>query len=420
MKQKHNSIHKSIFNPLTQESKKILTAFPKIITSVCDISKHAASLKYDIRSLFYTLTNDRTSRTADYMNDPKKRNAYIHYYQWWNLVRLVKLFSAADIRIQEAAADFGSGPLTVVCALWIAKPELRKQAIRWYCTDISGAALAVGEDIFLALTAYTAKYSNADQAQWSIVKIKGTFGVSLKEKISFITTANMFNESYNKKNGSQYAKTAAETLYSYLCPSGSIFIIEPGTPPAAEFLFYMRTHFLHLNFFIKSPCPHAHVCPLTGTAGLFSQKKRTKWCHFSFSTDDAPSNLQSFSEKINLPKKRASLSFLHVSLQHPMSESRKKIPARICSDIIRLPEDRIGRYACSMHGLLLITAHSGNSAAVRAAAFGSIFEYSAAVYNKNNRDKKSGAYVIETKSPAVSVKKTLHKKKTRRRKREWV
>ena len=44
-----------------------------------------------IHELFHELTDERSSRKTQYLNNPVKLSAYTHYYVWWNLIRLVKL-----------------------------------------------------------------------------------------------------------------------------------------------------------------------------------------------------------------------------------------------------------------------------------------------------------------------------------------
>lgn len=128
-----------------------------------------------VHKLFHELTDERSSRKTQYLNNPVKLSAYTHYYVWWNLIRLVKLLQNIDILLENGdhAADFGSGPLTFVCALWIAKPELRRKQLSWYCVDISHRALNFGEELFLTLCAYTGKNAGTTESPWRIKKICG-------------------------------------------------------------------------------------------------------------------------------------------------------------------------------------------------------------------------------------------------------
>ena len=76
------------------EAKKILADFDKIISSTHPLnSKQRAMLPKNILELSHTLTDERTERRLGYMNQPATLSAYTHYYLWWNLVRLTRLFS---------------------------------------------------------------------------------------------------------------------------------------------------------------------------------------------------------------------------------------------------------------------------------------------------------------------------------------
>ena len=124
----------SIFSELTPEAKNILAHFPVLLDQILPLdAKKKQLLPQHIHTLFHELTDERSSRKTNYLNDPVKLSAYTHYYVWWNLVRLTKLLQNLDIQLDDGdyAADFGSGPLTLICALWIAKPELRKKRLTW-------------------------------------------------------------------------------------------------------------------------------------------------------------------------------------------------------------------------------------------------------------------------------------------------
>ena len=99
---------------------------------------------------------------------------------WWNLIRLTKLFSninfdSVNLSDGDFCLDIGSGPLTVVTALWLTRPELRSKKITWYCLDISKEVLSLGENIFLSVAAKTLSDSE-EELPWKIIRVKGSFG----------------------------------------------------------------------------------------------------------------------------------------------------------------------------------------------------------------------------------------------------
>ncbi len=401
---------KPVFSGLTSEAKNILEYFPMLLDQVLPLdAKKKQLLPQHIHTLFHELTDERSSRKTHYLNDPVKLSAYTHYYVWWNLVRLTKLLQNLEIPLDDGdyAADFGSGPLTLVCALWIAKPKLRKKRLTWYCVDISNKALSFGEELFLALCAYTGKKDNGE-IPWTVKKVCGAFGTPLSEKVSLITEANMFNEIFWNSSLSldDQAEKTHRTVMHYLKPAGSVLFIEPGIPLAGEFLSLLRTEFVEAGFSIYAPCPHVGVCcfpnrPLqTGTAKM--PIAFHKWCHFTFETHDSPENLLRLSEASHLGKERASLSFLYGTLSssalssgNAEKASSEGIPVRICSDIIKPDPQTIGRYACSEKGFMFITGHAYKESVLNTAVSGTLLILPEEAVKFHQRDKKTHALLVE-------------------------
>ena len=401
---------KPVFSELTSEAKNILEHFPMLLDQILPLdAKKKQLLPQHIHTLFHELTDERSSRKTHYLNDPVKLSAYTHYYVWWNLVRLTKLLQNLDIRLDDGdyAADFGSGPLTFVCALWIAKPELRKKRLTWYCVDISNKALSFGEDLLLALCAYTGKKNNNGEIPWTVKKVCGAFGTALSEKVSLVTEANMFNEIFwnSPLSLDDQAEKTSRTVMHYLKPNGAVLFIEPGIPLAGEFLSLLRTEFLAAGFSVYAPCPHAGVCcfpnrPLQG--GTKAPVAFHKWCHFTFETHDSPENLLRLSEASHLGKERASLSFLYgtLSLSALSSGTAEKassegIPVRICSDIIKPDPQTIGRYACSEKGFMFITGHAYKESVLNTAVSGALLMLPEETVRLHQRDKKTHALLVE-------------------------
>ena len=400
-----------VFSELTSEAKNILEHFPALLDQVLPLdAKKKQLLPQHIHTLFHELTDERSSRKTHYLNDPVKLSAYTHYYVWWNLVRLTKLLQNLEIPLDDGdyAADFGSGPLTFICALWIAKPELRKKRLTWYCVDISNKALSFGEELFLTLCAYTGKKNNNGEIPWTVKKVCGAFGTPLSEKVSLVTEANMFNEIFwnSPLSLDEQAEKTHRTVMHYLKPAGSVLFIEPGIPLAGEFLSLLRTEFLAAGFSIYAPCPHDGVCcfpnrpPQGGTKAPVAFHK---WCHFTFETHDSPENLLRLSEASHLGKEWASLSFLYGALSSPSAlssgtakqETSNGIPVRICSDIIKPDPHTIGRYACSEKGFMLITGHAYKESVLNTAVSGALLILPEESVKLHQRDKKTHALLVE-------------------------
>lgn len=403
---------KNIFKENDEDTKALLNSFDLIIKDALKLSsKQTASVPKDIRILFHELTNERGSRKVNYLNNPVKLTAYIYHYMWWNLVRISKLIGNLDFDLKDGdiIADFGCGPMTLMCAFWIAKPELRSKKLHWYCADISGKALAAGEALFNSLFAFTNQNAGIEQtSNWKLTKLNGSFGLPLKEKVNLFVSANMFNEifwdSSIKIEGE--AERAAKTIQHYLQKNGAALIIEPGIPLAGEFVSALRKNFIEKKYKIISPCPHVEICPIPGrkTAEQNNIKypiASDKWCHFSFYADDAPSKLVELSEAARLEKTRASLSFIYCrgeekkEKQSDLENEKKDFLARISSEIIKLGDGKIGRYACSEKGFLLLTEKKGSRSKLKEYVDGSLIKIENEKINRFFHDRKTGALIIQ-------------------------
>lgn len=346
--------------------------FDKTIQSVRPLnSRQMQALPENIASLSHQLTDERGSRRLGYMNENVQLSAYVRYFTWWNLVRLTRLFSnlpeeafpAADC----ACLDLGSGPLTLVTALWISRPELRNKKLTWYCLDLSQAALTLGEELYMSVAAQLPPSDEKAPAHWKIIRVKGSFGTFIKEKCGFITCANMFNEldQGSKMPPEFQTKKYYDQLSAYAADAAQFLLVEPGVPKAARTLSLLRERFIKAGYEVKAPCPHALECPMNGFKSYTGSKN--KWCNFAFSTEDAPARLQKLSVAAKLPKERAVLSFISavkVEGKEETAAAGKKnssLLLRITSDSFRLPKNRTGYYACSRLGLTLVSSEQGDS-----------------------------------------------------------
>ncbi|UTC64582.1 hypothetical protein E4O00_12620 [Treponema sp. OMZ 788] len=408
---------KNIFKENDENTNRLLNSFDLIIKDALKLSsKQTASIPKDIRILFHELTNERSSRKVNYLNNPVKLTAYIYHYMWWNLVRISKLIGNLDFDLKDGdvIADFGCGPMTLMCAFWIAKPELRAKKLHWYCADISGKALAAGEALFNSLVDFTnqSKHGIEQVSNWKLTKLNGSFGLPLKEKVKLFVSANMFNEifwdSSIKVEGE--AERAAKTILHYLQKDGAALVIEPGIPLAGEFISALRKNFIEKKCGILSPCPHSEICPIPGKKAFEKSDVKypiasDKWCHFSFYADDAPSKLVELSEAAKLEKTRASLSFIYCRAEKLKQESesgradhadsKKEFLARISSEIIKLGEGKIGRYACSEKGFLLLTEKKGARSKLKEYVDGTLIKIENEKINRFFHDRKTGALIIQ-------------------------
>ena len=396
-------IIQSLFDPkqIPDDAKKILQDFDQIAQSSMPAnSKQLVALPKQIRELSHQMTDDRGSRRLGYMNEKTFLASYVRYFMWWNLVRLTRLFANLDFDFLsdgDVCLDIGSGPLTLPCALWLSRPDLRKKKLVWYVMDISQLALSLGEEIFLSVAAATGG------EPWKIVRVKGPLGTAVKEKAAFVTCANMFNEILQKQSEPPdfLAKKYSQSLFKYLDfgeqASPAIFLAEPGTPGSGRFVSLMRDAFIRRGLFAAAPCPHQQNCPMDGRR-LGKGGATGKWCNFAFDTDDAPKKLLALSAKAGIPKERAVISFVYARAETACKPKTCGGLLRIASDIIRVPaaepgqKPRIGHYACSEQGLVLALSKGGHRV-----YSGDLVEIENAGKPKSGpaRDAKTGALIVE-------------------------
>ena len=341
------------FSSLPEEQQKILNGFGSTVQGIYPLTqKQKFNLPMNIRELSRQLTDRRSERNPAYMNSPAQSFAYIHYFMWWNLVRFVHLLHNLEIELDDGdyALDLGSGPLTMVTALWIAKPELRNKKITWYTLDVSMSTMSRGEEIFYAVCSET--LSTQCTEPWKIIKIKGGMETKINHQVKFLSCANMFNEVFwnAKEKTESIAASAARRFTEMTGPGGKILVIEPGIPPSGKFISLLRGSLMKRKAKIISPCPHQGECPMKGDRG-------GKWCHFVFDGNKAPENLKKLSKLAKLEKERISLSFVFAEKckTEPEPSSFGELKLRVISDKIKLPDFKTGRYCCSACGLVILS-----------------------------------------------------------------
>ena len=386
---------------LSPQALAVLNDFDKLVQGVRPLnSRQLQQLPQNIKALSHQMTDERSERRLGYMNENAQLSSYIRYFTWWNLVRLTRLFSNLPAQCfpggDEVCLDIGSGPLTVVTALFLARPELREKKLTWYCLDVSANSMALGEDIYLSVCA------KLNVQPWQIIRVKGSFGTAIKQKASFITSANMFNEldQATDKPPEFKVKKYFEQLMRYAQADSNFILIEPGVPKAARTLSLFRERFIKEGYVINAPCPHACECPMNGFGAYTGSKN--KWCNFAFETLDAPANLLKLSERAKLSKDRATLSFIcatHSGAADATVEPVEGLPIRIISDKIRLPNYMCGFYGCSEKGLVLVTIPDSNNTRLPPPPFvpksGDLIQVKIKTPDFLPKDEKSGALIIK-------------------------
>ncbi|MDR2634106.1 MAG: rRNA methyltransferase [Treponema sp.] len=342
-----------LFPPLTAEVRRTLEDLPRLIDQVFPLPRRfRVTLYRETAELSRLLTSSRGERSDSYLTRKGLLSAYLRYFLPWNSYRLCRLLPglALDFAAGDAVLDLGAGPLTLVLALWIARPDIRQLPLEFRCLDRSAAALNAGKRLFQAL---------AGASPWIIKPIHAPLGARIYgPKVRLVSALQVFNERFEKipqadtRALQEAADKTSRLLSSLVAPDGSILVLEPGVPWSGEWLAALRSALLKQGKVPYAPCPHQGACPCPGG--------KAKWCHFSLDTEDAPVALHNLSAAAGLPKERAPLSFLLTgprgAAQETLQGEENTLAVRILSDRFPLsyPSNRYGRYGCSERGLVLV------------------------------------------------------------------
>jgi len=377
------------FNTLPPQSREILSSVPALIEKTFPMpERFRGKLPSQVAELSRLLTGARGDRSLSYLSRPNFLAAYLRYFLPWNLYRLCLVLSAFEKTFTngQSIIDLGSGPLTLVLALWISRPDLRGIALEFYCIDRCAPALEAGKKLFSAIAGdspwklHLVK-EDIDFRKAAVIGKKGS-----PAKAAFVSAVNLFNEVYEKlpHNNTEalrrMAANAARFMHEQAAENACILTLEPGVPQSGRFISFLRDAFLELDRPPISPCPHTGDCPLSGGS--------KRWCHFAFVPKDAPKELLRLSSAAGIPKERLVFSFL-LTGSAAKSEGEK---VRLLSDAFALPGGRFGRYGCSSRGLVLF---AGEKNRVEKLDCGSLVTPIFAA--SESRDEKSGALIIEVK-----------------------
>ncbi|MEF3698469.1 small ribosomal subunit Rsm22 family protein, partial [Desulfolutivibrio sp.] len=321
-----------------------LVAYESLLKTVMPLRiSHARELPSAIQSLSASLTCERAAGPKPgYLSDPRMLAAYAWYFLPWNLYRLTRLLRGLDLDLPDGATvvDAGSGPLTMVQALWIAAPRLRTRRIDFVCLDRSRAALALGREMFLGLA--------GEETPWRVETVREELPRLPRGVADLVTAANVLNELASRRSQSLSEKTGlmASTLCGALRPGGRLLLVEPGVRASGKLLSRLRENLIEEeDMSVLAPCTHAGACPLaargTGT-----------WCHFTVDAVGVPPWLEALSKRSGLPKRDVSLSFLFAG---DRAVSADPALGRVVSNPFPAPgrEGEWARYACAAGGLRL-------------------------------------------------------------------
>ena len=349
----HHHVTESLFDggSVPPDAAGVLEEFGRIVDTVSPLpAKKQEELPRCVNQMSRLLTSCRGERRVGYMNSLDLQAAYVRYFCWWNLVRLVRLFSNMtpsffDLADGDVAVDVGSGPLTLPIALYLARPELQRKRLVWYCTDLSQGVLRLGERLLERVQRATGG------GAWQVVRVQGGLDVPLKRKATLVSCANFLNELVcGREDDQQLCDRITRSLLSHLQGDerSRLLLVEPGEAASSARLTRLRGHLIERGFTPASPCTHSGDCPMSG-----KWTDSGKWCNFVFDTDGAPAGLKELSRQAGLDKRRASLCFVAMSQKHTSARTGDMLDLRVTGGRMRLEGGEAGWYACCRRGLVV-------------------------------------------------------------------
>lgn len=317
---------------------------------------HRQHLAANIRDLSAFLTMDRAELLGrDYLHSPQTLGAYLWYFLPWNVIRLTRLLSGLAFDPPEGAVivDLGSGPLTVVQAMVLARPDLVDRQLHVHCLDSTPRPMRDGRKLYHGLLDILGLRS-----RWKIHLVHAPWQAALRRtpQADLLTAANFLNElSWHRRDPlSEQVADFFAALSAHIRGNGRGLFLEPGNRLGGKLTSMLRDGAVGQGWNVLAPCTHARPCPMLGNP------RETSWCHFSVSTQGCPTWLADISRQAELGKRDLSLSFAYLAGPQFSNPALSGETARIISGEFPLPEERgrsrTGRYACSARGKLLLVS----------------------------------------------------------------
>ncbi|PTN37880.1 small ribosomal subunit Rsm22 family protein [Desulfonatronum sp. SC1] len=422
------------FPDLSVAAQRALTDYADLLREVMPMkAAHRRRLPDNIQELSSFLIEDRAEFLGrDYLHAPAALGAYLWYFLPWNLLRLTRLLGGLDLDLPEGATivDLGSGPLTVVQALALARPDLLTRELHFHCLDATPKPMREGRKLYHGLVNSLKSTLGQGQSRWKIHLIHAPWHVGLKDlpRADLLTAANFLNElPWHRRDplGEQVADFF-RTVAAHQRHGGRCLFVEPGNRLGGKLVSLVRESAVAEGWHVLGPCTHHQACPML-------EYRETSWCHFTLSARGCPPWLTELSREADLAKRDVSLSYAYLvgpdladpgrkelnvapNLEAPYREAPAPNPpdagkglARIISAEFSVPTrergQMIGRYGCAAQGKLLILSapgapgtRSGDLVPVR-------------LSEPSWRDPKSHAVVAELPSTAGKAKSGTDKPK---------
>ncbi len=357
-----NNIYTPLFTHANEFTEKALIALEEAISQVVrQTNTQRKSLKKDIIELSELLTSERNELAAPYWTMPSFMAAYLNFFMPWNVVRLCQLLPKLEmphIDDNDYILDLGSGPITCIIALWIAKPEYRAKKINIIATDVVLKPMELGLAVFQALAKILGEPLN-----WNVQLHRQSFtqaldrhSTKLKAKAKLILSANILNEVESRQKLQNAQIREIFSAYSYAIrrnlhnDEGTYLAIEPGTRQGGRLITLLREEALENSLAPHAPCTHNEICP-------FQENKRiSSWCHMQCPAH-APAWLKDLAYNSGFRRRTLSLSFVQLKTN---LKKFKPNAARLISNPFDVPQYGTCHYICSEHGLGMLVQENNN------------------------------------------------------------
>ena len=325
-----------------------LAAYEGVLRTVLSLKQaHRKELHYAVADLSRSLTTERGGMKVNYWSTPRNTSAYLHFYLPWNLYRLAWLLPNLDLNLEDGdtVLDLGSGPLTLVQGMWLARPELRTKKLTFICSDIAPKPMETGRKLLETMMGMP-----ASQSPWKIVLERTALEKTLRNhygRVRLVSGANVLNELRSGRGQTleERMDELALAMTNACTDNGEVLFVEPGTRLGGKMVSLLRMGLMEHGMLPQAPCPHDMFCPML-------DQQSSGWCHFNASAENAPAWLMDLTNRARMERRNISLSFMHAARTQPQYDTDM---VRVLSDPIRLPEaTESARYACSSRGLTLV------------------------------------------------------------------
>ncbi len=360
-----------------------MVAIGEVIEEVLNQSpSQRHELKYAIRDLSALLTNERADMAKPYWTSSRFIAAYTSFFLPWNLIRLTQLYpylELPEVEDGDYVVDIGSGTLTAIIALWIARPDYREKKLNIIATDVANKPMEIGKEIFVRLIDkldISLNWNIRLEKKHSLQVAKGT-GLNFERAPKLLISANVLNEletrqGLQKKELNNFFYDYTQEVKNFIAEDGAYLAIEPGTRQGGRIITSLRENAIENQLFPYAPCPHPFDCPIQ------KNRKLNTWCHLQCPTY-SPSWLKEISKEAKMERDNLNLSFVLLKKQY---EGGYPNVGRVISNAFSVPGRGRCRYICTDRGLALLTdsAQLPHSVLV-------------SVQVTPKRDQKSNAYI---------------------------